>query len=177
MPYFAGLNSVDCKAIKKRTSQHQLEVRRIQSQNSQPHRANLHRLCPDQNFAFVVDVRPMAGVTGEEEKGQDEDGADQCQLASPAAGAADTCDCEQRDDDLIDAVVERPQELGPKKRFEAARAEKVAESSKGHGAGKYVASRKPNVLYQGRSECQSPEMPCQSPKRKCGVKSANRYGL
>jgi hypothetical protein len=97
-----------------------------------PRRDDLERLGDDEDRPLAVDVGELSRVPGKEQEGQNEDGADDRQLAAGPVGRG-RVDGHHRDDHLEQVVVEGPEELRPQKRLQARAAKRVAVAVRGHG--------------------------------------------
>ena len=109
--------------------QHAFDPVGEQGGEAEEHDGDFEDLDADQHAALADGVGQVAGVAGEEQRGQDEDGAARAGRKA-RVGVADV----EGDDGLIDVVVERAEELGPEEGLEAAVLEDVAESAMCHAA-------------------------------------------
>ena len=74
MPYLAGLNTAECRAIRKSTNSiHSMLV--VKKWRDPRHGEDLKDLDADEYFAFADGVGEMAGIAGEEQERDDKDGA------------------------------------------------------------------------------------------------------
>ena len=106
--------------------QHALGPAGDQRGEPEEHDGDFEKLDADQHAALAHQVGEVAGVSAEHERGQSENGRHQRHVRR--IGVAHV----QGDDGLIDAVVERAQELGPEEGLEAAVLKDVAESAMCH---------------------------------------------
>ena len=108
-------------------------------------------LTRDQHLALADGVRQLAGVSGEQQRRQHEDGAGQREVLAALVGLRDDVHRAQRDDDAVGVVVERAQELGAEEGQEAAVFEYVFESAVCHARYQCTAPAAAPVLerYHG----------------------------
>ena len=113
MPYFAGLKNVACTAIRNSTASIADRRGRTMSAGMASAIATISStLRPDRaRVRLLNDVGEVAGVAGEEQEGQDEDRARPSTCAASRARASRIG--VERDDDLVDVVVERAEKLRP----------------------------------------------------------------
>ena len=77
MPYLAGLNTVECTRHQEQHHEHPRHVGGEEGEDAQRHGGDLEGLDADQHVAFADGVGQVAGVAGEEQRGQHEDGGGQ----------------------------------------------------------------------------------------------------
>jgi len=107
------------------------------------HGEDLEDLDADEYFALADGVGEMAGVAGEEQKRDDEDGSGERQIEAARAGIGGHVDGAHGDGDLVDVVVERTEELRPEEGLEAGVFQEGLESVRHDmGNGTVLAKRK-----------------------------------
>ena len=89
MPYFAGLKTVECSAIRNSTTSINSTLCEKNAAMPQRHHRDLEDLDPDQHRALADGVGQVAGVAGEQQERQHEDGAGQRQIFAALVCAAD----------------------------------------------------------------------------------------
>ena len=119
MPYFAGLKKLACTASRNRTSSK--GSMRWESSATMPSSMidDLERLGELQHARLREAVRHLAGVPGEGEKRDDENGAGDREIPGSQRSIGGNRDGHDGDDHLVDVVVERAQKLSPEKALEA----------------------------------------------------------
>ena len=120
MPYFAGLKKLACIASRNRTTSSISMLRMVKSDHADAHDHDFESLGDLENARFAEAIGELAGVTGEQQEWQNEDGARNRQVARAEQLIRGQLHRAHRHDHLINVVVERGQELRPEEGLKAA---------------------------------------------------------
>ena len=151
MEYFAGLKTVECTAIRNSTTNIQATLWEKKTTMPSAITAISKILTAIRTRALADGVGKLAGVSGEQQRWQHEDGAGEGEILAALVGLRDDVHRAEGDDDAVGVIVERAEELGPEEGQEAVILQDVFESAVCHARYRCTASARAPVCerYHG----------------------------